>query len=153
MTQQIYVTPEGIDKLKEELAQLREVKRPEIQQEIQESAGGADWMDNAEFIHLREELAFVEARIYELEDVLETAVLIEPDNQDDVVDLGDTAVLLINDHIETYTVVGTTEADPSRGFISNESPLGRALLKRRVGDEVTVEAPAGLLHFRITAVR
>ncbi|MCA9994646.1 MAG: transcription elongation factor GreA [Anaerolineales bacterium] len=153
MTQQIYITPEGVEKLKLELVQMREVKRPEIEREIRESQGGADWMDNAEFIHLREELAFVESRIYELEDILATAVLIEPDNKDDVVDLGDTAVLQTNDHTETYTIVGTTEADPSRGFISNESPLGRALLNRRVGDEVTIQAPAGLLHFRITAVR
>lgn len=153
VTQQVYITPEGVKKLKLELAQLREVKRPEIEREIRESQGGADWMDNAEFIHLREELAFVEARMYELEDMLATAVLIEPDNDDDVVDLGDTAILQTDDHTETYTIVGTAEADPSQGFISNESPLGRALLNRRVGDEITVQAPAGLLHFRIVAVR
>ncbi|MCA9967571.1 MAG: GreA/GreB family elongation factor, partial [Anaerolineales bacterium] len=85
--------------------------------------------------------------------MLATAVLIEPDNDDDVVDLGDTAILQTDDHTETYTIVGTAEADPSQGFISNESPLGRALLNRRVGDEITVQAPAGLLHFRIVAVR
>ncbi|MCB9432433.1 MAG: transcription elongation factor GreA [Ardenticatenaceae bacterium] len=153
VTQQVYITPEGVKKLKLELAQLREVKRPEIEREIRESQGGADWMDNSEFIHLREELAFVEARMYELEDMLATAVLIEPDNDDDVVDLGDTAILQTDDHTETYTIVGTAEADPSQGFISNESPLGRALLNRRVGDEITVQAPAGLLHFRIVAVR
>ena len=153
VTQQVYITPEGVKKLKLELAQLREVKRPEIEREIRESQGGADWMDNAEFINLREELAFVEARMYELEDMLATAVLIEPDNDDDVVDLGDTAILQTDDHTETYTIVGTAEADPSQGFISNESPLGRALLNRRVGDEITVQAPAGLLHFRIVAVR
>lgn len=159
MTQQIYITPDGIEKLTQELQYLRDVKRPEIEREIRESQGGADWMDNAEFIHLREELAFVAARMYEMEDILATAVLIEPDNQDDVVDLGDTVVLgdidlsQTSDHTETYTIVGTTEADPSRGFISNESPLGRALLNRRVGDEIAVQAPAGLLHFRIVAVR
>ena len=152
-TKKTYVTAEGLEALKMKLKQLREEKQPTLLKQLQEAQGGADWMGSAEFSHIQDNLVFINSRIRELEDIIAQSILIEPHNDDNVVDLGDTAVLQANGDLETYTIVGSTEADPSRGFISNESPLGQALLQKKVGDAITVEAPIGLLHFRIIAVK
>ena len=100
------------------------------------------------------ELAFVDRRIQELEDMLADAEIIKPDQDNSIVNIGDTVVIQDEyGEIETYTIVGVAEADPTEGFISNESPMGRALLKQPVGREVVVEAPAGEMKFRIIAVK
>lgn len=148
-----YITPQGVAKVKAELEHLRNVKRPEIIERLQDAKGGSDWMDNTEYIAIQDELAFVDGRIYELEDMLRYAEIIEDGEDNSIVNVGNTVVIEDDEgQLETYTIVGTVEADPSRGLISNHSPTGGALLGHEVGDEVTVETPGGVIHYRIVAV-
>ena len=150
----VYVTEKGLADLETELEQLKNDKRPLIIERLHEVKSGADWMENTEQMLFEDELAFVDRRIQDLQDMLNNAQLIEPDNDDTVVNIGDTVVIQDEEgELETYTIVGIAESDPSKGLISNESPTGRALLTRRVGEVVAVEAPAGKLKFRIVAVK
>lgn len=150
----IYVTEKGLADLQAELNELRLVKRPEIVERLQEAKHNSDFMDTSETLLVQQELAFVEARIQELEFMLDHAEMIETGPVDNQVNIGETVVIQSGDgEIERYTIVGVAEADPGRGLISNESPLGKALLGHKVGDEVIVRAPAGLLSYRIMAVR
>lgn len=150
----VYLTTQGQVELEEELVYLQTVRRPEIIDRLQNARGGGDWMDNTEHLLIEEELAFVNGRIQELIYMLDHAQLIEAGNQDNVVDVGETVVIRTEDgDLEEYTIVGVAEADPGRGYISNESPLGRALLAHKVGDEVVVKAPVGDIRYRIVAVR
>ena len=150
----VYVTAAGLAQLKADLEHLRDVERSEIIERLQEAQADSSWMDDTEMMLIRDELSFVEARIDELERMLDNVQLIEPGEADNVIDIGDTAVIQANDDgLETYTIVGVAEADPTRGLISNESPLGHALLSHKVGDEVVVKVPDGVLRFRVVAVR
>lgn len=149
----IYVTSQGKVELEEELAYLQSVKSPEIVERLQNARGGGDWMDNTEHMLVEEELAFVNGRIQEIIYMINHARLIEPGNEDNVIDIGETIVIQSDEgELEEYTIVGITEADPGRGFISNESPMGAALLRHKVGDEVVVHAPAGDIHYSIVAI-
>lgn len=150
----VYVTTKGKVDLEEELEHLRSVEQPRIIERLREVKTGGDWMENTEQMLFEDELSFVNRRIQELEDMLANAELIGPDSDPTVVNIGDTVVIQDDDGVlETYTILGVAEADPSEGFISNESPLGQALLNRKVGDEIVVAAPAGKLRFRIVALK
>ena len=150
----VYVTPKGKVELEEELEQLRNVERLQIIDEMQDVKSGGDWMENTEQRMFEEELHFIDRRIQELEDMLAMSRLIEPDNDNNIVNIGDTVVIEDEDgELETYTIVGVAEVDPAAGLISNESPMGKALLKHRVGENVVVVAPAGELRFRIHSVK
>lgn len=150
----VYVTTKGLAMLKEELTQLKDVKRPEVIERLQDTKGGGDWMDTSEVMLVEEELLFIDGRIQELTHMLDNAQIIEAGNEDDKVDMGETVVVQRADgELETYTIVGVAETDPSKGFISNESPLGRALLNQKVGDEVVVQAPMGERQYRIVTVK
>ena len=150
----VYVTPKGKADLEQELEHLKNEERPKIIERLQEVKSGGDWMENTEQMMFEDELAFVDRRIAELEDMLADAEIIKPDQDNSIVNIGDTVVIQDEyGEIETYTIVGVAEADPTEGFISNESPMGRALLKQPVGREVVVEAPAGEMKFRIIAVK
>lgn len=153
MTRTVYVTPKGLEELKAELEELQSVKRAELVERLHEAKEGSDWMDNTEYRLIEDELAFIEGRIQELEDMLSSAELIEPDQDENTANLGDTVVIQADDGLEEYTIVGVAESDPTAGLISNESPLGRALLNHEVGEEVEVEAPSGSFHVRIVAVK
>lgn len=149
----IYVTKEGLIDLEEELTHLRTVKRLNMVEQMQDAKGNGDWMDQTEYMLIEAELAFVDGRIAELQHMIDHAQLIEPGNEDNIVNLGETAVIQTNDgEIEQYTIVGVAEANPTLGLISNESPLGQALLGHKVGDEVSVHAPMGNLLYRIVSV-
>jgi transcription elongation factor GreA len=147
-----YITPKGLEKLKNELEHLRTVKRREIADNLQETMGDVE--DN-EYLIALDEQAFVEGRIKQLEKLLCNAKVIQPGQQNNgIVDLGSTVVIRAGGtDAETYTIVGVAEADPTTGFISNESPLGKALLGSKVGDDLEVKAPAGLLNYRVLAVQ
>jgi transcription elongation factor GreA len=150
----VYVTPKGKADLEEELEHLKNEERPKIIERLREVKSGGDWMENTEQMMFEDELAFVDRRILELEDMLADAEIIQPDQDNNIVNIGDTVVIQDEyGEMETYTIVGVAEADPTAGFISNESPMGRALLKQPVGREVVVEAPAGEMKFRIIAVK
>ena len=146
-----YITPKGLEKLEAELMYLRTERRREIANYLQETMGD---VEDSEYLIAMEEQAFVEGRICQLEDLLSNVRVIEPGQKSGVVDLGSTIVLREGDNdAETFTIVGAAEADPKIGLISNESPLGRALLGRKVGDDLEIKAPLGLLKFRVLAVQ
>jgi len=150
----VFLTPEGRAKLEAELKHLREVRRPEVAERIRLSKEFSDTVDNAEFEEAKNEQAFVEGRILTLEKMLANAVPINADHQlHDAVRLGSN-VTVINDEgeKEEYMIVGSAEVDPGHGRISNESPVGRALLGKRIGDDVEVKIPAGVLRLKISAI-
>jgi transcription elongation factor GreA len=150
----IYITAQGKEELETELAHLLQLERPTLLESLHEAQEGGDWRDNTEALLIQEELGRADGRIHELEQMLVNAQLIEVGHSTGIVTIGSTAVIQANgDPLERYTIVGATEADPEHGLISNESPLGRALLSHKIGDDVTVKAPDGLWSFRIVAVR
>ena len=156
MTEQpTFLTREGQKKLEEELHYLQTVRRNEVAERLHAAMEEGDIDENAEYDDAKNEQAFVEGRILMLENMLKNAVLIDDQSaRHDEVTLG--AVVTIvegNNPPEEYHVVCAAEADPTKGKISNESPLGRALIGRRVGDSVQVNAPVGLLTFRIAAIK
>ncbi|MDH7485587.1 MAG: transcription elongation factor GreA [Anaerolineae bacterium] len=149
----VYLTPEGWRKLREELDYLCTVRRAEVAQQIQEAKSDGDIMENVGYDEAKNEQAFLEGRILTLESMLRRAVLIEPGSSE-YVTLGSRVTVRERggDDLETYLIVGSAEADPSQGRISNVSPMGRALLERAVGDEVVVSTPAGELYFEIVSI-
>lgn len=154
MTHAIYVTADGLKKLEEELETLRTVKRAEVAQRLHEAMEDGELIENAEYEAAKNEQAFVEGRILELEHMIAQAQIIQPKKSGGVVRIGNTVVVQEGSNPpETYTIVGAAEANPKEGLISNESPLGQALLERKIGDEVEVKAPAGVLRFKIVKIK
>jgi transcription elongation factor GreA len=150
-----FLTREGYQKLQDELDFLRTRKREEIANRLHEAMEGGELIENAEYEAAKNEQAFVEGRIKELEVLLATArVIDEKPKGDDYVAVGSTVEIMEEGTtlIERYTIVGAAEASPSDGKISNESPLGKALLNHKVGDSVQVEAPAGPFTVRVMKV-
>jgi transcription elongation factor GreA len=151
--EKIFLTLEGRRKLEEELEYLRTVRRAEVAERIHAAKDEGDITENAAYDYAKEEQAFVEGRIQALETTLRKATIIEGGSTD-VVGLG-TRVTVVErggDTPETYQIVGSVEADPANGRISNESPIGKALLGHRVGDEIAVSTPGGILHFQIVSI-
>lgn len=140
-----FLTREGYQKLQEELESLRKDKREEIANRLHEAMEGGELIDNAEYEAAKNEQAFVEGRIKELEILLATARVIEEGHLGTgSIQVGARVTIKETDmEPEIYTIVGAAEANPAHGKISNESPLGKALLNRKSGDRVQVEAPAG----------
>ena len=151
------LTPEGLERLKQELKELRTVGRQRIAERLESAfADGQDdeFVDIAELEAARNEQSFLEGRIIELEEILGNYQLIEENGPHERVRVGDKITIVEEDYDEEerYHLVGAAEADPAAGRISNESPLGKALLGSRVGDVVRVNAPNGLINFRITKI-
>ena len=146
------VTKEGYQKLVEELENLKNVKRKEVAARIKEAISYGDLSENSEYEEAKNEQAFVEGRILELEEKVKHAKIIS-EKHGKTVQLG-TTVHLKNlsrkSDDEVYTIVGSTEADPFEGRISNESPVGSALLEKKKGDKVKVRVPAGTVEYQIT---
>jgi transcription elongation factor GreA len=139
-----FLTRNGYLKLQEELDNLRTVKRQEVAERLHEAMEGGELIEDAEYEAAKNEQAFVEGRIQELEILLANARVIEEGRKSDVIQVGSTVSIQEDGgDTEVYTIVGPAEANPRDGRISNESPLGRALMDHREGDAVRVEAPAG----------
>ena len=154
VNQAVYLTAEGYKKLEEELNHLRNVRRQEVAKRLREAMEGGELIDNAEYEAAKNEQAFVEGRILELEHLLAQAQVIEHTEPSEVVEIGSTVVVREgNRKPETFKIVGAAEANPKEGLISNESPLGKALLQKRVGDIVDVNAPDGVLRFRVVEIK
>jgi len=151
----VYLTAEGIEKLREELDHLVNVKRPALADRLHEAIQQGDLSENADYIAAKEEQGFLEGRIQQIEAMLRSAVIIQEDGPNDEVALGSRVTVLEGGagETETFRIVGPAEADPSGGKVSNESPLGRALLGQRVGATVTVEAPGGEIIFQVIAIQ
>ncbi|MFS0780822.1 transcription elongation factor GreA [Bacillus sp. 1P06AnD] len=150
------MTKEGKEKLENELEQLKSVKRKEVVERIKIARSFGDLSENSEYDSAKEEQAFVEGRITTIENMIRNAKIIEEDEMDsDHVSLGKsvTFIELPNGDEETYTIVGSAEADPFEGKISNDSPIARSLIGKAVGDEVVVQTPGGDMNVRITSVK
>ncbi len=150
----IYLTPEGRQKLEQELNNLRNVKRDEVAEAIRSAKEEGDISENSAYDAAKEQQAFVEGRIMELEAMLKNAVAINGMGRTDFVGVGSnvTVVEKGSKEEEKYQIVGSAEADPSRGRISNESPVGRALMGKKKGDTVAVKTPAGERQLKIVSI-
>jgi len=140
----IYLTEEGLLEIEEELAHLKDVRRPEVIKALKDARALGDLSENADYDAARDEQAQIEGRILELEKILEQAHIIEKKNTDSV-GLGVTVKInyIDDDEIEEYRIVGSKEADPSNNKISNESPLAKAIMNRKKGDICSVDSPNG----------
>jgi transcription elongation factor GreA len=150
-SKKIYLTKEGLDELKRELEELTKVKRPEVLERVSQARNMGDLSENAEYTVAREELSFIDGRIDELEELLKQVAIIS-NNHSNTIKLGSTVKVNTDSGKETFTVVGEWEADPKESKISHESPLGKALLGKKVGEKVEVEAPAGKIIYTIEAI-
>ena len=151
--QETFLTPEGYKKLEEELDHLKNVRRPEVAAAIHEAKMDGDVSENAGYEEAKRQQGFLEGRIITIETMLKNAVLIETDGSSDTVILG-SRVTVVEDGFdpETYTIVGSVEANPGDGRISNESPLGKALIGHKVGDLVSFEAPGGTVEMKLISI-
>jgi len=152
-TKSVPLTKDGLERLKGELKNLQTVRRAEIAQRIHDSKELVGAQNAPEYEDARNEQAFVEGRILTLENIIQNAEIIEEAHDHLHVRLGSTVTVLNHEGTkEHYTIVGSAEADPKAGRISNESPVGLALLDKNVGDEVQVKAPAGTRRWTIVSV-
>ena len=151
-----FLTKEGYEKLQEELKHLQTVKRQEVAERLHEAMEGGELIENAEYEAAKNEQAFVEGRIQELDHLLATAQIIEENGKSkkhDVISVGAKVTIKEgNFEAETFTIVGAAEANPREGKISNESPIGKAILGRKAGDTVKVETPGGTYNVKILKV-
>ncbi len=152
--EQFYVTSEGLEEMKKELEDLKNVKRPEVINALKDARALGDLSENAEYDAARSEQALVENKIKELEQMIEHATIIE-DIKTDKVSVGTTVKIEYIDDKETevYTVVGSKEADPFENKISNESPIAKAIIGKRVNDIVSVESPNGKYNVKIVEIK
>lgn len=147
----VYLTAEGLTKLQADLLHLITVERPRVASRIHDAKLDGDISENAEYEDAKQEQSFLEGRIATLEAQLKNAEVIEPGNGDRV-GIGSTVVIKGSDGTETFTIVGSAEAAPRDGRISNESPVGAALMGHKKGDKVTVLAPAGPVTFTVVSI-
>lgn len=148
------MTQAGLDKLTAELAYLKKEKRKEISEKLAEAISYGDLSENAEYDAAKNEQAFTEQRITEVEDQIKySEIIVEKASEKGLVQIGSTVVLKFDDGEEhQYTIVGSTESDPLQQRISNESPVGEAILGKKVKDKVTVKAPGGEFDYTIVKV-
>jgi transcription elongation factor GreA len=150
-----YLTAEGAKKLKEELENLKGPARDDLSRRLRTAIQQGDLSENADYIQAKEEQGFLEGRIIELENILRNAQIIEELQTDkSIVSIGDTITIQEGNYEpETYFLVGRKEADPSKGRISHESPIGQAILGHRVGDTVTAQVPSGSIYLKILEIK
>jgi len=153
---EVLLTQEGLKKLEEELENLKSVKRREVAERIKIAIGYGDISENSEYEDAKNEQAFIEGRIITLEKMLRNARIINNDEVDtDTVSIGSTVLLEdleFGDKVE-YTIVGTAESDPFKNKISNESPVGKAIIGQKKGSVVDVQVPAGIIQYKIIDIK
>jgi transcription elongation factor GreA len=154
MPENIYLTPEGAEQMRLELSELTSTGRQELAVRLRNAISMGDLSENADYHKAKEDQAFLEGRILELEYLLKNAIIVETTSgQRDRVDVGVTVTVQEEDYEpETYFIVGAKEADPRNGRISNESPIGRALMGARPGDVVVAETPGGQIRLKILRI-
>lgn len=152
--QTTYITQEGLDKLRAELVDLKKVQRPEMISRLEAAKALGDLSENAEYHEAKDTLAFIEGHIREVEMKLNDFQIIEDSaHAGGSIGIGSTIVVEVKDKEKTYQIVGSSEADPAGGRISNESPLGSAFLGHKKGDVVSVQTPAGDVNYTILEVK
>lgn len=148
------LTKQGYDKLKEELDHLRKVSRVEVAEKIREAREvGGDYQENSLYDTALEEQGYIEGRISEIETILSGSVIADTKDFDGTVQVGRTVIVEYAGRTDEFTIVGTSEADPSRKFISNESPVGKALLGLKIGDEIEVKTPLIVAVYKIIDIK
>ncbi len=152
MAQQTYLSHGGVENLKKELQELKTKKRQEIAKRLQEAKDLGDLSENAEYFEAKEAQSFNENRIAELEELLKNAVVIETPSEENIIGIGSTIEVKSANGLETFSIVGSAEAKPQEGKISNESPLGRAFLGQKIGDEIEIKAPNGVTKYKIIKI-
>ncbi len=153
--QDVILTREGLEQLEQELEHLRTVKRTEVKERLKEAIALGDLSENSEYDDAKNEQAFMEGRILELEKMIRNAKIIEEgEQQEGAVTVGSLVTVkdIEFDEITEYRLVGTVEADPMNNRISNESPVGRALLGHKAGEIIDVEVPAGIIQLEIVSI-
>lgn len=152
MSKKYLLTTEGLEKLNKELKDLIENKRKEVIERIREAAAHGDLSENADYAQAREEQSFIEGRIAEIEDIIKNAEIISQTSHGNIVNVGTTVNVKVNDVEKKYTIVGSNEANPKEGKISNESTVGKALLGRKAGEKIKVQTPAGEIEYHIVNI-
>jgi len=154
MDKEIYISKEGLKRLKEEMTELSTVKKREVAARIKTAKEFGDLSENSEYDDAKNEQAFIEGRISEIEHILKNAKIIEEVSckTTDSVCVGHTVCVELEGGEANFKIVGSYEADPEEGLISNESPIGQALLGKKKGDEVSVTVPAGEIKYRIKKI-
>lgn len=152
-TDTIYLTKIGLKKLREELEFLIKIKRVELAKEIEEALNGDGPEDNFEYDIAKEEQMLVEKRIIELSETIRTAKLISKQRKNAIVDIGSTILVEIDGEKLEYTIVGSFEANPMEGLISNESPLGKALMGSSKGEDIQVESEGSRIVYKVVKVK
>lgn len=148
-----YVTAERLEELKRELEELKTTRRIEVAKRLNRAKELGDLSENSEYIEAREEQGLVERRIFELEQMVKNAVLItKPQENTDRIQIGATFEVEKDGKRHRYTIVGSSEARPEAGLISNESPLGKAFLEKREGDIVKIKVPIGEVTYKIVKI-
>lgn len=145
------ITASGLEELKQEFAELSDVQRPAIVARLSAARSMGDLSENSDYINAREELSFVDGRISELEDVLKNAKIATPVTGDKV-DIGHSVTVKVGENKVTFRIVGEWEAKPAQQKISHSSPLGQALMGKKVGDKVEVDAPVGKILYTIVSI-
>ena len=149
----IYLTEEGLKKLKDEYQELTTNRRKELAEKISSARELGDLSENSAWQQAREEQSFVEGRIEELEEIFRNVEIVKSDKRGGIVGIGSTVKVHIDGDEETFHIVGGPEADPKQKKISHESPLGKALVGKKVDDTVEIEAPIGRVKYRILEVK
>ena len=149
-THKTYLTDAGIQKLTDELTELTAKQRPALAKRLREAIKMGDLSENADYFAAKEDQAFIEGRILELQEMLRSSVLISDQTSNQEVAIGSTVIISEDSGMEEqYTLVGPAEADPTVGMISHESPIGQAIIGKAVGDTVQVDTPGGTSTFKI----
>jgi len=152
----VVLTPEGKRKLEEELAELKGVKRKEIADEIRTARGFGDLSENAEYDEAKNAQARMETRVRQIEEMLRDCIVVDESSRPaDTVTVGRAVRVFDMEYEEedTYTVVGSTEADPSKLFVSSESPIGSALIGKHVGEIADVQTPGGVIKLKVLEIK
>ena len=150
MEDELYLTPEGADKLRKELEELKGPQRNKLAARLRHAVSQGDLSENADYISAKEDQAFLEGRIQELDLILKDATVVDREARSDTVGVGSTVVVQNeNQDKETFHIVGEKEANPRNGKISHKSPIGKSLMGKSVGDVAIAETPGGKLEIRI----
>ncbi len=147
------LTQEGFEKIQQEYKDLVKNKRPYAIERLQKARGMGDLSENSEYTAAKDELALVEGRIQEIEEIIKYAEIVHNHNNGAVVDVGSTITVDVNGQTDRFELVGEFEADPAQKKLSQTSPIGKALLGKKIGDMVAIEVPAGKINYKILDVK
>lgn len=148
-----YVSQEGLEELKRKLEHLKTTKRKEVAGRLEHAKTLGDLSENAEYQEAKEEQSLIETQIIEMEEKIRAAIVISKEHRIDQVDIGSTVIIDSERGQVTYTIVGSEEANPLQGKISNDSPIGKAFLGHKVGETVEVKTPAGMKTYKILEIK